>query len=276
MDKRTYIISYRYIVLAILCLVALKSDAQCNVSISAEVVQCNDITNTFNALITVTGTGTGSSFVLGGDGITFGTFSYSSSPIEIGPFNNDGTVHNFAAIDNTTLTCFGETQILPYDECTIECEINISDVEFQLCDGLARFADVYIDHSTNVGSSFVLLINQVPIDTFEYGQEFYTIGPLTGDCETGIGITVFDDFHNGCSDFYWQPGPWCCPDECVINDVIVNTYCVNDDISGIIVDFNYNGNSNEQFEIIIDSVAIDTAMSSPATTRLLAVFPISF
>lgn len=259
MNTRTYNHIYRYIVLTIFCLSVYESNSQCNIEISAEVVQCSDINNTFNALITVTGTGIGPSFVLGGNGVTFGTFSYNSSPVEIGPFNNDGTIYNFAAIDNTTLTCFGETQILPYTDCEIDCEISISDVEFLLCDGLARYANIYIENSTNVGNTFDLSINQVPVGTFEYGQEFYTIGPLTGDCTTGIGVTVFDNFHNSCSDFYWQPGPWCCPDECVINDVIVNTFCENDEIAGIIVDFNYNGNSNEQFEIILDSIAVDTS-----------------
>ena len=247
------------IVFIIFCLSPTSGIAQCNVEISAEVVQCNDINNTFNALITVTGTGTGPTFVLGGNGITYGSFSYNASPIEIGPFNNDGTIHTFAAIDNTTITCFAETEILPYDECEIECVIDITDVEFLLCDGLARYANVYIEHSTNVGNTFTLLINQTMVGIFDYGQDFYTIGPITGDCETGIGINVIDDFHSGCVDFYWQPGPWCCPDECVINDVIVNTYCVDDEIAGIIVDFNYNGNSNEKFEIILDSVAVDTS-----------------
>ena len=245
--------------MALLCLSIVESHAQCAISMSAEVVQCNDNDDTFNALITVIGTGTGPTFVLGGNGNTYGSFSYGSSPIEIGPFTNDGTIYNFAAIDNTTLTCFGEAEILPYDECIIECDINITDVEFELCDGLARYAKVYIETSSNVGNDFTLLINQVPTASFLYGQEFYTIGPLIGDCETGIGITVFDNADNTCSDFYWQPGPWCCPDECVINDVIVNTYCVNDDIAGIIVDFNYNGNANEQFEILLDSVAVDTS-----------------
>ncbi len=237
----------------------MAAKGQCNVEISAEVVQCNDLNNTFNALITVSGTGVGPTFVLGGNGTTFGSFSYSASPIEIGPFSNDGTTYNFAAIDNTTLTCFDETQILPFDECIIACEIDIVDVEFQLCDGLARYANVFIQNSSNVGASFELRVNQVPVGSFLYGEDFYTIGPLTGDCTTGIGVTVIDQSNPDCTDFYWQPGPWCCPDQCIINDVSVTSYCENDEIAGIIVDFNYLGNNNEQFEILVDSIAVDTS-----------------
>lgn len=235
------------------------SYSQCSINITAEVVDCNDVLNTFYASITVTGTGVGSTFVLGGDGATFGSFSYGSSPIVIGPFMNDGSIHNFAAVDNTTVTCFGETQILPYTSCPIACDFDIVDVEFLVCDGLNRFANIYIDHNSNVSQDFTLIVNQVSQGTFSYGQEFYTIGPLSGNCMEGIGINAYDNFHTGCSDFYWQPGPWCCPDECSISDIIVNTYCENDEIAGIIVDFNYNGASNEQFEILLDSLPVDTS-----------------
>jgi len=238
------------------------SIAQCNIAITAEVVNCSDANNTFNALITVSGTGVGNSFVLGGNGVTFGSFSYSSSPIEIGPFTNTGAIYNFAAVDNTTLTCFGETQILPFDNCPVECEIEIVDVEFLVCDGLDRYANVYIEHNANVSQNFTLTINQVSQGSFNYGQDFYTLGPLNGFCMEGIGINALDNFDSSCSDFYFQPGPWCCPDECAINDIIVNTYCENDEIAGIIVDFNYNGASNESFEILMDSLAVDTVSVS--------------
>ena len=149
------------------------------------------MTNTFNALITVTGTGVGSTFVLGGDGLTFGSFAYNSPPIEIGPFSNNGTIHNFAAIDNTDVTCFGEAQILPYNDCPVECEIEITDVEFLLCDGLERYANIHISHSSNVSQSFTLLVNQVSQGVFNYGQDVYTIGPLEGNCVDGIGCLLY-------------------------------------------------------------------------------------
>ncbi len=253
-------ITIKFILFTLLIsLIKQTSVAQCNIEVSAEIVNCSDALNTFNALVSVTGTGVGNTFVLGGDGITFGSFSYNSSPIEIGPFTNDGSTHHFSAIDNTTLTCFGEAEILPYDFCPIECAIEIIDVEFQVCDSLDRYANIYIENNSNVGQAFTLLVNQVSQGNFLYGEDFYTIGPLDGDCEQGIGITIFDSMHMGCSDFYWQPGPWCCPDECSINDIIINTFCVEDEIAGIIVDFNYNGASNEQFEILMDSIPVDTS-----------------
>ncbi len=226
---------------------------------TAEVVNCSDALNTFNALITVSGTGVGNSFALGGNGVSFGSFAYSSSPIEIGPFSNNGTTYNFAVVDNTSVLCFDEAQILPFENCPVECILDIVDVEFLVCDGLERYVNVYIENNANVSENFTLLINQVPQGVFNYGQDVYTIGPLEGNCAEGIAVNAFDNFVNNCSDFYWQPGPWCCPDECTISDVIVDSYCINDQLAGVIVDFNYNGASNERFEILVDDVAVDTS-----------------
>ncbi len=261
-----------FIFLTFLGSFSLLAQAPCQIMTTANVIDCNQFQGTFYAEITVTGTNTASSFVLGGNGVTFGSYNYADSPIILGPFVNNGTVYNFSAIDNETVTCFSTDTIEPYTTCETPCEIEITNVEFQNCNGQDVYLDFEVSHGINVGDSFTASIGNVIYGTFPYDQEYYTIGPLQGDCTGDINLGIFDPFHPGCVDFQFAFGPYCCTNNCAFEDLQINTLCDAGEISGFTYDFDYNGSSHELFYVLFDGAVIDTLRPSNLPDTVLYSF----
>lgn len=260
--------------LCISFLVNLPSYGQnpCDITVTAEVIDCNQLQGTFFAEVTVTGTGTASSFVLGGNGTTYGSFNYADGPIILGPFVNNGTIYEFAAIDNTMITCFASDNIEPYTTCFTPCLIEVSNLEFQNCGGQEVYLDFQVSHGINIGNSFTASIGNVVYGTFLYDQPYYTIGPLQGDCTGDINLGIFDPLLPGCVDFEFAFGPYCCTNNCEFNDLEITTICDGSEIFGFSYDFNYNGSSQEFFYVLFDGSVIDTLRPSQLPDTILYSF----
>lgn len=250
----------------------LCAQGPCQISVSAIVVDCNQFQGTFFAEVSVSGTGTGTSFVLGGNGTTYGSFNYAESPIVLGPFVNNGTTYEFAAIDNDFITCFAEDFIEPYTTCDTPCEIEVSNLEFQNCNGQDVYLDFQVSHGINIGDSFTVSIGNVIYGTFPYDQDYYTIGPLQGDCTGDINLGIFDPFHPGCVDFQFAFGPYCCTNNCEFTDIEINTLCNGSELEGFTYDFDYNGSSQELFYVLFDGAVIDSVRPADLPETILYSF----
>ncbi|NNE25750.1 MAG: T9SS type A sorting domain-containing protein, partial [Saprospiraceae bacterium] len=112
--------------------------------------------------------------------------------------------------------------------------------------------DIWFDSENEGESGFTIRGNGMVYDTFEYGQEFYTVGPIEADCETTYEFIVTDLEHPDCSAFFFFADPPCCEEEaCAVEGVIDGAECIDD---VYLIDFNleYEGTNGVGFDVYIN------------------------
>ncbi len=147
---------------------------------------------------------------------------------------NPGT-ENFTikVCDNDNSDCCIEWELdNPCFEPSDECSIIDLGVEAHDCnDNGEIFFDIFFEVN-NPGSNnqFSVLGNGNNYGTFEYGQDFYTVGPFDADCETLAELIVTDVNNNDCAAVIEFDEIFCCEaNDCVINtlDFGPDPECVN-------------------------------------------------
>ncbi len=135
-----------------------------------------------------------------------------------------------------------------------QCNITSIFAEPHPCDDNGQFLiDLEFDY-TNEGSIgfMVEIVGGSAYGPFEYGQSFYTIGPVDGDCMTNYKLFVVDVEFSTCLEDYTLPETVCC-EECVITAITVDPIaCDGDDTYSILLDFDYVGNTNDHFDVFSD------------------------
>ena len=114
-----------------------------------------------------------------------------------------------------------------------ECQIFDVFAEAYQCNDENQFlVDVGFEYQNIPGNTFSILGNGMNYGTFEYGESFYTIGPLLGDCETLYEFVIVDNTLEDCSAATWFEEPICCEEEqgCTINEIeVFDVVCINED-----------------------------------------------
>ncbi len=157
-------------------------------------------------------------FAVVGNGNNYGNFSYSDLPIQLGPFEGNGTLdYEFAVFDLLIDDCFAEIVIGSVD-CESGGDCHIFDViaETHPCKDDGTFL-VDIDfHAENIGNEgYKVLGNGTNYGNFSYDEPYITIGPLEGDGSTIYEFVIIDNQFGDCSD-YTTIGPIDCLPECDI------------------------------------------------------------
>ena len=133
---------------------------------------------------------------------------------------------------------------------TSACEIWDVIAEAQDCNDLDSFY-VQLDFNYEmVGDlGFTVMGNGNNYGTFPYSSLPINLGPFDGDCETTREFVVEDIQFPDCSDFAIL-GPICCPAECIISGIVVETIeCTGVDQYSIIFDFDYQNVSGVGFDV---------------------------
>ena len=200
-------------------------------------------------------------FVIKGNGVIYDTFDYGHNFYTIGPLNGDcETIYEFVVADLFHPDCHGFYVFEEEVCCDDQGICNIYDVQGELYECADSSNLVLVDiwfSSENVGNQgFTIRGNGIVYDTFEYGHNFYTIGPIEADCETIYEFIISDLAHPDCSDFFFFPHPICCEEEveCSIGEIdIIEAICTDDGFYVIELDVEYEGTQNLGFDIFIDS-----------------------
>lgn len=180
-----------------------------------------------------------------------GPHSYNQSFITLGPFVGDGsTTYDFLVIDIASPSCYSYYELAPVD-CSNPCTISNVIAEALACDADGNFlVDIAFDYDKVGGSGFTIRGNGMEYGKFEYGQDYYTVGPLAGDGNTVFEFVIVDNDNPDCSGFATLNAPDCLP--CSIGELEYDIQCFADSKHfRLELDFTYSNPAAEHFLLAI-------------------------
>jgi len=186
------------------------------------------------------------------------TFIFGQLPYTIGPFDGDcSTIYEFTIQDYENENCqatFSFEEPICCD--TLSCQITNLFVEAQECDTTGQvLVDFEFDENGINSGEFVVRGNGTIYDTLPYGLDFYTIGPIEGDCNTIYEFIVHDLEDIDCQDVYVFDEVICCDSTaCVIDEVEWEIECIDNEYF-ILVNFNYSGIGQSFSTVDLDGIA---------------------
>ncbi len=228
-------------------------------NMTGEIIDCNEMDSTFSIILDFEPQNNGSGFTVGGNGSTYGSFSYADIPITLGPISTDLQNIEFIFFDNDDVLCFDFIEI-----GTVDCELinacNITDVVATAndCNSDGTFnVDITFEVVNPGAQGFTIQGNGTNYGTFPYGESLYTLEGINGDCETIYEFIIIDIENNDCSEETGFIEVICCDIEpCAFSDLTIEQGC--EPFSGYVIDFNVSGNSSELFDLFIDQMYLGT------------------
>ena len=226
--------------------------------LSLETTECLD-DNTFNLTIDVEVDGEINDFFdLNINGDFVGFYEFGELPLTIEELSYDTEYITVQVCENDNPDCCITVEFLNpcNDGGGEECSINGVSAEFVECDenGEAYFHITFDYNNVGDDSQFTITGNGVDYGTFEYGEDFYSVGPVIADCETELEFIVTDVNNNDCSAFV-EHDPACCEDEpdCSLFELLLETTeCLDDNTFDLTIDVEVDGSTNDFFDLFIE------------------------
>jgi len=81
--------------------------------ITADIIDCNEMDSTFSIILDFVPQNNGSGFTIGGNGTTYGTYSYTDIPITLGPISTELQDIEFIFFDTDDVLCFDFIDMSP-------------------------------------------------------------------------------------------------------------------------------------------------------------------
>ena len=186
----------------------------------------------------------------------FSSLAYTDSPYTVGPIEgNCDTLYTITVQDEIKTDCMASYELEEAICCeAFVCEINITEIEAYDCNTDGQyFLDFAIDENAGSENGFIAILNLT--DTFElnYGQEFYTLGPLTGTCNQIIRLEIIDNGTQDCENAELYMLQACCLESCSISDLeLFDAECTSAETFNTSINFNYTDPASEAFTVSID------------------------
>ena len=126
------------------------------------------------------------------------TYQYNELPVAVNYEILSGASIDITVVDTEDITCVSSTSIIAPD-----CELPICSFENvsvfpSACDDGFFNAVVSFEPLNQGDSGFALSVNGIIYDSFDYGQIFYSIGPLAGDGITSYSFLLVDVEDQSC------------------------------------------------------------------------------
>ncbi len=194
---------------------------------------------------------TSDSFTVAGNGNNYGTFSYSSLPLDLGPLDENSTPYEFVVIDSDDPNCsdFIDVGIVDCDSMQA-CEIWDLVVDFDECTSDSTYRIILnFNHAGTGGLGFDLWANGDYFDFYSYNSLPLTINnfPLADGMTNGL-LVCDNDNANCCEDAGW-PTPNCNNGgDCEIDNVSVEILDCDNGIFYAQINFDY-ANVGDSFHI---------------------------
>jgi hypothetical protein len=240
--------------------------------IRGQVIDCKEDSSTFSLRLNFKYQLTSDSFIIGGGGVNYGKYAYKDLPITLRdlPFG-DSIDYEFLIVDESDFFCFGAYPLGIVTACNFDCEIKDVDVEITECEDGDFYADIYFTEKNTSLEGFVIRGNGRVYDTLEYGETFYKVGPLEGDCETLYEFEVRDlslDCHAAAA----LGEPVCCDPLCEMGSLTITEFCFENTL--VAFDLNFEHTKTEgSFVLRINDKLIGTF---PYTSLPLKITQINF
>ena len=180
------------------------------------------------------------------DGLPYGQGSYT-----VGPINQNNTgVYQAAIYDPLDDNCGGAFEFGPVD-CTSNCELDISVLELSECNSNGQFfVDFEINYTDPAGTTFNAIAGSEEYGPFEYGQDFYTVGPFDGTGVTSYDLFIYDTEDAVCNSTSTFDSPECIPNmDCSLSLNSVEEEC---NLNGsFYITFNLESENSTEDEFIV-------------------------
>ncbi len=226
--------------------------------VQGQVINCNEETKTFSIKLNFKHNLTADSFQIGGNTTNYGTYAYTDLPITItGLHFSDLTQYEFLILDKNNTFCFAAYELGIVKNCNFECNISELIIEPHACEDGKFYVDLAFDYKNTSIAGFSVVGNGQTYGSFEYGEQFYKLGPLDADCTTLYEFVVKDKELLGCQAARAFNEPICCNVGCEIAELRIEEICENNILVGF--QFNFNHTSTEgSFVIKANGVTLGT------------------
>lgn len=164
------------------------------------------------------------------DGTFIATINFIDGALQTIYLNGITETGNYTFTIEGDGDCFHESIITIQDDCSEVCELGVPIAESYCVNGIA-YVDFEVDYNNTNNIGFDVLIDGIFIDSFEYGETYYTI-ELPEDINI-YALWIYDIDNDGCN---WGADiPLIdCENDCQFMGLNVETIC--DDYTG---NFNY-------------------------------------
>ncbi|NNE29265.1 MAG: hypothetical protein HKN16_06495, partial [Saprospiraceae bacterium] len=218
---------------------------------------CDPATGTFDVAVNFTHDGTGNEFILSGNGINYGTFSYADLPVVVGPFIGDPTtVYELVATDANNADCTDFTVFEGLNCNTPTCEIYDPVVELTPCSSNGEFFAIldFEYNDINSGQFKVLGANGESYGVFSYADLPIEVGPFDGTLDVLWTLFINDVQYPDCGTEIVFEGPGCGPDPCIVEGLAIELVeCIVDGYVNIEFYFEAINPGNEFIDIYINN-----------------------
>lgn len=231
----------------------------CNIyRVQGQVIDCNEETETFSIKLNFKHNLTADSFQVGGNSTNYGKFAYSDLPITISGLSfSDVTQYEFLIVDQNDAFCFNSFELGKVTECNFDCVISELVVEPYECKDGQFYVDIAFNYENTSIAGFSIIGNGQNYGSFEYGEEFYTIGPLDADCMTLYEFIIKDNELTDCSVVKGFNEPFCCNTDCEISEFRIDEICEENMLVGFAFNFNHTATEGK-FVIKANGVNLGT------------------
>ena len=257
-------------------------DLQCGIfDLEVDASDCNDDGEIyFTISFYANNPGADNQFTVLGNGNTYGIFEYGEESYAIGPFAANCETEAELIIrdinNNDCIAVWESNETFCCEDDLEDCLISEVSVQQQDCDDQNQvyFTLSFNYESNGVSNQFTVVGNGSNYGTFEYGLDFYQVGPVIADCETELEFIVTDLEDNDCSAFMGHD-PVCCEDDvsCTLLELSLDpSECFDDEMFNMVLDVEVIGNTNDFFDLNIngDFVGFYEFEALPITLENLA------
>lgn len=231
----------------------------CDISnLTATPLPCNG--TLFNVEINFTPVNPASAtFVLSGNGTTYGTYDYASLPVTIPFLPGDNTTnYEFFATDSSDPNCSAGVNIGTV-YCEIPCDFSNLSVDSLLCQTDSTYNLILdLNYSGTVGSSFDLNMNGVFYGNFAYFDLPVTLLDLPANAST-VNLDACDSNAPNCCTTVSYTAPDCTPAPvCAITNVTAITGLCEAGNFFVDIDFTVTDPVSTTFDLMLNGLAYGT------------------
>jgi len=143
----------------------------------------------------------------------------------------------------------------------VNCSISNLLAEAQECIDGSFFVNIQFD-AEDVSETFEILGNGQNYGTFTYGETFYTVGPIDGDCETIYEFVIIDQEDPSCMGVFEFTEPICCSTCEYIEASVALIDCI-EDVYTITIELEYQDAEEGFLVYFLDDTIVATYNQLP-------------
>ena len=221
-------------------------------------VDCNDDNLLQYVYLILNHSGTSDSFDLQINDKLIGRYAYSQLPLKL-PANLFTQVRNkFLVRDSQKHDCAVDK--------ILEISCNLSACGFKEltmipgdCQDGLYYLKVAFVNPNHGNQGFSIKIDGVSFGSFDYGKDYYSVGPIDGNCQHTRNVVIRDNQYESCV-IEKSYGPVCCEGCAITNLSVKASECNEDGLFYAIIKFDSNAKGKAPIIVKVNDAIVDTIL----------------